>query len=114
MSLAINGSEAMPNGGALKISTSIVSLDDAYCKSHLEAKPGAYVMLSVRDTGCGMDKETLTRIFDPFFPQKKGALQGEPDSGFLWCGGSCSSKAAMLPVRVSQAKEPNLRFTSRP
>ena len=41
MSLAINASEAMSNGGALKISTSVVSLDDDYCKSHLEAKPGA-------------------------------------------------------------------------
>ena len=77
MSLAINASEAMPNGGALKISTSIVSLDDDYCKSHLEAKPGAYVMLSVRDNGCGMDKETLTRIFDPFFSTKeRGSTRG--------------------------------------
>jgi two-component system, cell cycle sensor histidine kinase and response regulator CckA len=77
MSLAINASEAMPNGGALKISTSIVSLDDDYCKSNLEAKPGAYVMLSVRDNGCGMDKETLTRIFDPFFSTKeRGSTRG--------------------------------------
>ena len=77
MSLAINASEAMPDGGALKISTSTVSLDDDYCKSHLEAKPGAYVMLSVRDTGRGMDKETLTRIFDPFFSTKeRGSTRG--------------------------------------
>jgi two-component system, cell cycle sensor histidine kinase and response regulator CckA len=77
MSLAINASEAMPDGGALHISTSIVSLDDDYCKSHLEAKPGAYVMLSVRDTGRGMDKETLTRIFDPFFSTKeRGSTRG--------------------------------------
>jgi two-component system, cell cycle sensor histidine kinase and response regulator CckA len=77
MSLAINASEAMPDGGALKISTSIVSLDDDYCKSHLEAKPGDYVMLSIRDTGRGMDKETLTRIFDPFFSTKeRGSTRG--------------------------------------
>lgn len=77
MSLAINASEAMPNGGALKISTSVVSLDDDYCKSRLEAKPGPYVMLSVRDTGRGMDKETLTRIFDPFFSTKeRGSTRG--------------------------------------
>ncbi len=77
MSLAINASEAMPDGGALKISTSTVSLDDDYCKSHLEAKPGTYVMLSVRDTGRGMDKETLARIFDPFFSTKeRGSTRG--------------------------------------
>jgi two-component system, cell cycle sensor histidine kinase and response regulator CckA len=77
MSLAINASEAMPEGGALKISTSIVSLDDDYCKAHIEAKPAAYVMLSVRDTGRGMDKETLTRIFDPFFSTKqRGSARG--------------------------------------
>ncbi len=77
MSLGINASEAMPDGGALKISTSIVSLDDDYCKSHLEAKPGTYVMLSVRDNGFGMDKETLTRIFDPFFSTKqRGSARG--------------------------------------
>jgi PAS domain S-box-containing protein len=77
MNLAINASEAMTNGGQLKIATKTVSLDDEYCGSHRGVKPGNYVMLSVSDTGIGMDKETLARIFDPFFSTKeKGSTRG--------------------------------------
>ncbi|MCL5126621.1 MAG: PAS domain S-box protein [Deltaproteobacteria bacterium] len=77
MNLAINSSEAMPNGGELNIATKIVFLDDDYCKSHLEAKPGAYVMLTCHDSGRGMDTETLSKIFDPFFSTKeRGSTRG--------------------------------------
>ncbi len=77
MNLAINASEAMPDGGDLKIRTSIVSLDEEYCKAHPGAKPGDHVMVSVRDTGRGMDEETKCRIFDPFFSTKqRGATRG--------------------------------------
>ncbi|MGC8603078.1 MAG: PAS domain-containing hybrid sensor histidine kinase/response regulator, partial [Desulfomonilaceae bacterium] len=77
MNLAINASEAMPDGGDLKVTTSIVSLDEDYCKANLGAKPGDYVMLSVRDTGRGMDTETKCRIFDPFFSTKqRGPTRG--------------------------------------
>jgi PAS domain S-box-containing protein len=77
MNLAINASEAMSDGGELKIATTIVSLDDNYCKSHFGAKPGAYVMLSVTDNGRGMDEETLAKIFDPFFSTKeRGSTRG--------------------------------------
>ncbi|MGO8880305.1 MAG: PAS domain S-box protein [Desulfomonilaceae bacterium] len=77
MNLAINASEAMPDGGRLKIATTTVSLDDKYCRRHNGAKPGSYVMLSVKDTGRGMDKETLARIFDPFFSTKqRGSARG--------------------------------------
>ncbi len=75
--LAINASEAMPNGGRLKIATKAVSLDDDYCKTHHGAKPGNYVLLSVSDTGRGMDKETLAKVFDPFFSTKeRGSTRG--------------------------------------
>ena len=77
MNLAINASEAMPDGGDLKVTTSIVSLDEEYCKAHPEAKPGDYVTLSVKDTGRGMDGETKCCIFDPFFSTKqRGATRG--------------------------------------
>jgi CheY-like chemotaxis protein len=75
--LAVNASEAMPLGGRLKIATKTVSLDDEYCRTHNGVKPGGYVTLSVSDTGIGMDKETLARIFDPFFSTKeKGSTRG--------------------------------------
>jgi CheY-like chemotaxis protein len=52
-------------------------LDDEYCRTHNGVKPGGYVTLSVSDTGIGMDKETLARIFDPFFSTKeKGSTRG--------------------------------------
>ena len=77
MNLAINAAEAMPNGGRLKIATKTASLDDEYCKRHHGLKPGSYVMLSVTDTGRGMDKETLSRIFEPFFSTKqRGSTRG--------------------------------------
>jgi CheY-like chemotaxis protein len=77
MNLAINASESMPDGGDLKVASSIVRLDEDYCKAHLEAKPGDYVMLSVKDAGRGMNEETKRCIFDPFFSTKqRGATRG--------------------------------------
>jgi two-component system, cell cycle sensor histidine kinase and response regulator CckA len=77
MNLAINASDAMPNGGRLKMATRTVSLEDEYCRSHPGVKPGDYVMFSVTDTGRGMDAKTLTKVFDPFFSTKqRGATRG--------------------------------------
>jgi CheY-like chemotaxis protein len=77
MNLAINTAEAMPNGGRLRIATKTVSLGDEYCRGHHGLKPGSYVLLSISDTGRGIDKETLPRIFDPFFSTKqRGSTRG--------------------------------------
>jgi len=70
MNLAVNAKDAMPDGGKLTVETGNVALDEDFCKSHVGAKPGAHVFISVRDTGRGMDRETISHIFEPFYTTK--------------------------------------------
>ena len=69
LNLYVNAADAMPGGGDLFLKTTNVSHKDMAGKPY-EPKPGNYVLLTVRDTGVGMDKETKERIFDPFFTTK--------------------------------------------
>ena len=76
MNLAVNGADAMPSGGVLSIDTGYMELAAAkgLCPDEIEAGP--YVILTVTDTGCGMDSRTMSSIFEPFFTTK-----GEKGSG---------------------------------
>ena len=75
MNLCVNARDAMPAGGRLSIETENVLITEDYCRDHVWAIPGRYVLASVTDTGCGMDRETAKHVFEPFFTTK-GMHQG--------------------------------------
>lgn len=71
VNIAVNARDAMPNGGELAISTANVVYDDAWCREHPDHRPGAFVRLTMSDTGIGMSPDVVARIFEPFFTTKE-------------------------------------------
>jgi PAS domain S-box-containing protein len=70
VNLSVNAQDAMPDGGTIAIETSDVHLDHAFTQQHFGCEAGRYVLLAVRDTGCGMDENTRKNAFEPFFSTK--------------------------------------------
>ncbi len=108
MNPVINAADAMPDGGKLLIETSAVELDGAYAARYPGVKPGAYTMLAVSDSGCGIDEEARSKIFEPFFSTK-----GEQGTGLglATVYGISNSMGVTSGCTVNLARAPLSRFT---
>lgn len=81
VNLCLNARDAMPCGGKLRIEIHNVTIDEEDCRRHPRLRPGQHVVISVADTGTGMDRHTMSRLFEPFFTTKeigKGTGLGLP------------------------------------
>lgn len=76
MNLCLNACEAMAAGGTITVKSKDAELDDGFFNEHPGLEKGPYVLISVSDTGAGMDSETRSRIFDPLFITKVGRPGG--------------------------------------
>ncbi len=102
--LAINARDAMPGGGTLSLRTANVEVDEDLCWLNSDWTPGPHVMLTVSDTGVGMDKQTLSQSLSLSSPPRdlaKGLAWGFPPST-----GSCGKAVATSSPRVDRARGP--------
>jgi len=71
LNICLNARDAMPNGGVLTVSAANFHIDEYYAKMNIEAREGAYVVVTVADTGTGIPRDIMDHIFDPFFTTKE-------------------------------------------
>lgn len=105
MNLVAHSRSFLNVGGKLTIETSKALLDENYCRSHPALKPGSYVVLSVSDDGMGMDDESISQVFEPFFSSRttgeSGGMGMAMVEGFIkQTGGYISASSERAPARL--------------
>jgi two-component system, cell cycle sensor histidine kinase and response regulator CckA len=123
MNLAVNARDAMPDGGKLTIETSNVTLDESFTRLHAPLSPGDYVLLTISDTGTGMDSETQSHIFEPFFTTKgpKGTGLGlsmvygiiKQSGGYVWVESELA-KGTMFKIYLPRFTDAEERVSVSP
>jgi signal transduction histidine kinase len=120
LNLAVNARDAMPSGGKLIIETTNRTFDEGYVRHHPGSKTGEYVRIAVSDTGIGMDQETLSHVYEPFFTTKgigKGTGLGmstvygivKQSDGYINCYsemGKGTTFTIYLPMTSEEADKP--------
>jgi PAS domain S-box-containing protein len=118
MNLAVNARDAMPQGGRLTMATGSTTAEPGAQRDGTRIQPGAYVVLTVADTGCGMDRATQARIFEPFFttkPEGQGTGLGlatvygivKQSGGYIWVESQvgCGTRFEVYFQRVDDVAE---------
>ena len=116
LNLVVNGRDAMPEGGAIVVETGDVEITEAEAKTYpYPVRSGPYVQLSVRDSGCGMDEDTMSRIFEPFFSTKgqRGTGLGlstvygivKQSGGYIWVE-SEEGKGTIFRIHLPRIQTP--------
>jgi hypothetical protein len=108
INLATNARDAMPNGGTLAIAIDRVDLDSRSVLDHRSGRVGSYAVVSVTDTGVGMDEQTVEHIFEPFFTTKE--IGKGTGLGLAMVYGTISQHGGFIEVQSVPGKGSTLKF----